>query len=130
MNRTTTMRGSGLPRNRPGAGSFGAIEREPDGRRWLVKRNLDPRVHRLHAFDSWAVDAAVLGDLRRCGGVGVRLHTTDGETLDATIDAFDAHGVAFDHGFGAQVRLASRYWRRGGRPGSGQLELALFGGAS
>ena len=86
---------------------------------------MDPARHKLRAYNAWAVDAWLLRDLRERGGVGVRIETIDGETLEAAVEAFDAHGVAFDHGFGEQVRLASKYWQGRERPDNGQLRLVI-----
>lgn len=124
MERTASVRGRRMPRNQTKSGSFGAIERDDDGRLWVVKRELDPRLHKLHRFDAWALDAQLFRDLRARAGVGVRLVTLEGQVLEASVAAFAEHGVPFDHGFGRQVRLASKWWRKRGQPG-GQLELAL-----
>lgn len=90
----------------------------PDG---VYTKRLDPARHKLRQPSGWAVDADHLSlDWR-----SVRIETTSGETWTASKDAFLAHGVRLNRGFGEQVCLPDAFWsvRRAGEP----QQLELFG---
>lgn len=91
---------------------------------WLVKRNLNPATHMAYRPRGWATDAA---HLELPGVVGIRLHTTNGETWTATLKQFQEHGVAVNWGFGPQVVLPAEFWSVA-RPGEVEArQLALLG---
>ena len=90
----------------------------PDG---VYVKRLDPARHKLRQPSGWAIDAEHLSlDWR-----SVRIETTSGETWTASKDAFLAHGVRLNRGFGEQVCLPDAFWsvRRAGEP----QQLELFG---
>lgn len=77
---------------------------------YLVKTGLDPARHQLHKPPAWCTDSAHLVALRELGARGLRLITTDGRAWEATLDAFECHGIRLERGHGAQVALPLQYW--------------------
>jgi hypothetical protein len=90
----------------------GHLVTDDNGRIWLEKAGLDPRVHQLRYPRGWATDAAHLALLEEMGGCGVRLLTTTGERWEASVEAFRRSGEHINRGHGDQVVLGLHYWRR------------------
>src|SRR5205814_955523 len=72
---------------------WGAPERDAGGCLWWVKYNLDPHDHHMsRPFAGWAIQTENLERLAALGGLGVRIHTVDGQRLEASLAAFRRHG--------------------------------------
>jgi hypothetical protein len=104
----------------------GAFVRDRDGALWLEKSGLDPDKHRLRQPPSWATETEHLHELRRRGGAGVRLRLTTGETLMASLDDFDRHGIRVERGFGVQIALPVAFWQSYDERRPASEQLALF----
>ncbi|MBM3216683.1 hypothetical protein FJZ36_17435 [Candidatus Poribacteria bacterium] len=115
-------RGSESARDQRGR-VVGAWVRDPDGSLWLQKTGLDPARHMLRQPPAWSTDSSHLEELRRRGGVGVRLVLVDGTTFEARLDAFERQGIQVSRGFGPQIALPLDYWQTAGNVG--QLVLRL-----
>jgi len=61
------------------------------------------------------VDRHNLAELRRLAGAGVRLQLASGETLEATLEMFDRHGIGIDRGYGEQIVLRLEHWSKARR---------------
>lgn len=93
--------------------------------------------HMLREPRGWAMDTSILADLRVWGVTDVRVTDTDtGAVYVASLAEFEAHGVAFNRGFGPQVVLPLGYWTINGEPPAlaqpqpdpnAGRQLALFG---
>jgi hypothetical protein len=90
----------------------GQFVTDDDGRVWLEKSGLDPRVHQLRHPRGWATDAAHLATLEEMGGCGVRLFTTTGERWEASVESFRHLGEHINRGHGDQVVLGLNCWSR------------------
>lgn len=73
-------------------------------------------VHQLRQPPAWAIDAAILGELRAAGVKRVEVRETEGgQTYTTTLETFFKHGIALDRGHGRQIALPLAYWRVDGR---------------
>ncbi len=75
-------------------------------------KDVHSKRHRLRKPEGYALETAVIGELRQRGVSLVEVRERDtGETLRATLDAFDRHGVRIARGgFAPQVVLPMARW--------------------
>jgi hypothetical protein len=85
------------------------LRRRRDGV-WLEKGPLDPGIHMLQKPPAWATDVEHIALLRRLGGFGVRIASTDGRTWEASLRQFERHGFEVRRGHGRQLALPLRFW--------------------
>jgi len=78
----------------------------------LLGKEANSRVHRLRRPEGYALETAVIGELRKRGVSLVEVHERDtGRTLRASIESFDAHGLRIARGgFAPQVVLPLARW--------------------
>lgn len=119
-----SVAGEAVPVHSTGGAIVGELITRSDGT-WLEKYNLDPKRHQLHKPPAWATDEAHLAFLREHGARGLRLHTIDGKTWQASLADFEAHGIPLQRGHGCQVALALRYWETTDPASGYQLGLIL-----
>ena len=100
----------------------------------VLEKHVDPVVHLLRKYNAYATDKALLEELRRRNGWGIRLVLPDGTVMEAPLDVIDCHGEEVDERWGKQRALRLRYWsvvtsgprhQFGGHtpPSTGQLAL-------
>jgi len=78
----------------------------------VLGKEANSRRHRLRRPEGYALETAVIGELRERGVSLVEVHERDtGRTLRASIESFDAHGLRIARGgFAPQVVLPLARW--------------------
>lgn len=77
----------------------------------FVKR-VDSRKHKFKKADAYAIDTAIIENLRDKGCDEVEVRETDtGCRWNAPLSEFQEHGFEKDFGHGKQTFLARRYWK-------------------
>lgn len=90
----------------------------------VLHKRVKASIHMLRKPQGWAVDLAILEAAKRDGAQTVEVFDLETKTVyQASIEAFDLHGVRFNRGFGEQVVLPLAYWRMERRDAR---QLSLF----
>ena len=89
----------------------GRVEQR-DGGKVLVKQ-VDSERHRLRKPPGYALECSTFDEARAAGVTVVEIHERDtGQTLTATIDAFERHGLRLTRGgFAPQIALPLSRWQ-------------------
>ncbi len=90
----------------------GNIVQDDDGTCWIEKWGLDPALHQLRIPPAWCIDVEHYHMLKEVSGAGVRLHTIDGATWVASLEAYTRWGFTIDRGHASQRALPLDKWRR------------------
>ena len=94
-----------------GPKTAGAIVSE-DGRQIFLKRVLQCK-HLQKCYNAWGIDRQALTQIHRQGVGRVRIEALDtGAIEEAPVEAYAAHGILKDFGFGPQVFLPRKFFRR------------------
>lgn len=93
-----------------------------NGRRVLEKHCIESK-HLHRRFDAWGVDAELLVMLAQSGVESIRVLSDKGTVEEAGLQTWKEHGIGHDFGYGRQVFLPRKHFRR-----TDKAQPSLFGG--